>query len=360
MDKIERLVRDAPHELARAYREAGQLPWLDVEARLDWRCNAKCKYCGVWKYGRENMLGIERWLSIFDELAAAGLARALFVGGEPMLYPHFHALIEHVDALGIETAVTTNGSMLKPDRVRRLAALRHLDEVTVSLDSADPEVHDAVRKLAGLFAIAVRGMALLRQAAPRVRLVVNTVVSAETVGSVGRILELPVLPDAIRLFPAVVDGAWLESLAGVVENDWGAWAEEAKTQRLSADSQARALDQLERLADTARERGVALEIDRLRLAWTNPYAGHCFVPHGHLVIQPGGEVYPCCHLQAPEHSLGSLRHASVRELVGGEPYLRFLDLVRPVRLRACGDCSRYRQFNEAASAALHAQSRTPA
>lgn len=344
VETVTKRIREHPEEFRAAYRDLRPVGALELEVRLDWRCNAQCKFCGVWKYSRDGMLSVERWKAVFTELAGAGLAHVLFTGGEPMLYPHFLEIIEHVDALGATTAIITNGSLLDEPRVARLAALSGLKQITVSLDSADPVVHDEVRKMRGLFARATRGMALLRLRAPGLRLVVNTVVSASTAGTVKDLLTLPVLPDHLRVFPVGLDMAWLKSLDGIEENNWGSWAGEAKTEKLSKEALRGVQAALGELAAKARELGVTIELDRLR--HSGPFTGECVVPMGHFVIQPDGEVYPCCHLQDKPNRIGSLAATSVDDLLDSEDYRDVLRRLRPARLPACGACSRYRDFNE--------------
>jgi AdoMet-dependent heme synthase len=336
-----------PDEFRAAYRELRPVGVLELEVRLDWRCNAQCKFCGVWKYSREGMLPLERWRTVFGELAGAGLAHVLFTGGEPMLYPHFLEIIEYVDSLGVGTAVITNGSLLDEARVGRLSALAHLRQITVSLDSADPQVHDEVRKMRGLFRRATRGMALLRERAPQVRLVVNTVVSASTAATVKDLLALPVLPDHLRVFPVGLDMAWLDSLDGIEENNWGSWAGEAKTEALSPADLAAVRADLRGLVERARAAGVSLELERMR--FDTPFSGECVVPMGHFVIQPNGDVYPCCHVQDRPNQIGSLAQESVADLLAGPTYRSLLQRVRPAQLPSCGRCSRYRTFNDTAA-----------
>jgi radical SAM protein with 4Fe4S-binding SPASM domain len=354
MQVIEEYLHEHPEDLARAWAESAPLGSLDIEVRLDWRCNAECKFCGVWKYSRDGMLSPERWMAIFDELATKGLRRVLFTGGEPMMVPYFHDVIEHVDSLGIETAIITNGSLLKAPRVARLAAMRHLRDVTISLDSGDAGVHDGVRKFQGLFKLAVDGMARLRTMAPQIRLTVNTVISAETAGSLRDLLSLPVLPDQLRVFPVGLDMRWLDTLAVKHEGGWAAWAAEAKDQELSGGERQNALATLSELQCEATAKGVTLEFDRMTPA--DDFSGNCYVPLGHFVVQPDGDVYPCCHMQSPEQRIGRLGAQSADDFFAGSEYRNFLAELRPVSLSACARCSRYRRFNEFADGILGARS----
>lgn len=344
MEIVQDYIENNPQEFLEAYRQLRPIGRLELEVRLDWRCNAKCKFCGVWKYSREDMLSVDRWRTIFAELADFGLAHVLFTGGEPLLYPNFLDIIQGVDDLGVQTAIITNGSLLDERRVRRLSALRHLKQITVSLDSADPAVHDEVRKMRGLFKRATRGMALLRDLSPHTRLVVNTVVSASTAASVSDLLTLPVLPDHLRVFPVGLDMEWLDSLDGITENDWSSWASTAKTEALDPSALAEVRHHLRELVERAAEVGVSVEVERLR--HNGPFTGECFVPMGHFVIQPDGDVYPCCHVQDEPNRIGRLSEQSVKQFLSGDAYRSCLRNLRPAGLPACGRCSRYRDFNE--------------
>jgi radical SAM protein with 4Fe4S-binding SPASM domain len=347
---VEQYIQDHPEELADAYHQLHPLKTLEIELRLDWRCNAKCKYCGVWKYSREGMLPVGAWMRIISDLAECGLGFVLFTGGEPLLYPHFLDVISHADSLGVQSAVITNGSLLNRARVHRLSGLRHLREITVSLDSPEASVHDEVRKFKGLFGVAAEGMCRVRQMVPHVRLAVNTVVTSDTAATVKDLLKLPVLPDKIRVFPVGLDMPWLESLASVPADGWSQWAREAKTQYLPAETRDRVRHEVARLQEEARGLGVQIETERLD--WGKPYDGLCVVPLAHLVLQPDGDVYPCCHVQDPTNRIGRLSVQSVREVFASAEYKDFLASLRPVRLAACRSCSRYRAVNQSAAQLL--------
>src|SRR2546421_1267591 len=117
---ISRYIREHPEDFAEAYARLRPIKQLEIEVRLDWRCNARCKFCGVWKYSREGLLPPDKWRLIFTDLAAVGVRHVQFTGGEPLLNPHFVDLLHHVDRLGVETSIITNGSLLNQRRVEQL------------------------------------------------------------------------------------------------------------------------------------------------------------------------------------------------------------------------------------------------
>jgi MoaA/NifB/PqqE/SkfB family radical SAM enzyme len=95
------------------------------------------------------------------DAAAEGYNLASFSGGEPFLYRSLDRALEIAGGLGLRTAVTTNGMLL---RNRDLSPLRkHACLVAVSLDGV-PASHNRLRASERAFAGLCEGVARLRQA----------------------------------------------------------------------------------------------------------------------------------------------------------------------------------------------------
>jgi len=63
-------------------------------------------------------------------------------GGEPLLRKDLPKLVRYISDLGLEVALTTNGSFLKREVARLVEA--GLDRVTISLDAVDQELHSRI------------------------------------------------------------------------------------------------------------------------------------------------------------------------------------------------------------------------
>jgi len=115
------------------------------------RCNNNC--LGCWT--RSPLLGEEmqssEWMNrelpgevlrdLIGQLAALKTKRVRFTGGgEPFMHPDILELMQLVKDLGMDLAVTTNFSLMKPEWVTRLARMG-IDEVTVSLWAGTPEIY---------------------------------------------------------------------------------------------------------------------------------------------------------------------------------------------------------------------------
>jgi len=88
---------------------------------------------------REDILTFEELTRLIGIFAELGITKLRITGGEPLLRPDLQDLVSGLKRIGVETALTTNASLLAGQADRLAAA--GLDRVTVSLDALDPEVH---------------------------------------------------------------------------------------------------------------------------------------------------------------------------------------------------------------------------
>jgi GTP 3',8-cyclase len=111
-----------------------------VRVSLTDRCDLACVYCRPSRADGylDSRLDASGWRAMLGGLAAAGVARIRFTGGEPLLYKSLEQVIAHAVELGFEdVALTTNATQLA-GRARALRAAG-LGRITISLDSLDPE-----------------------------------------------------------------------------------------------------------------------------------------------------------------------------------------------------------------------------
>ena len=136
-------------------------------------CNLACDYCCVVSGPRADprRLPADRIRTLVDQAAAAGLERVFLTGGEPTLRPDLPDLIEYItDRLPL--TLLTNAMLLRGPRWARLRPLVEAARpivFQVSLDSADPDLHDTHRGR-GAHARALEGIQTLLATGARVRL----------------------------------------------------------------------------------------------------------------------------------------------------------------------------------------------
>jgi MoaA/NifB/PqqE/SkfB family radical SAM enzyme len=141
----------------------GRAPGQVVVQYTD-HCNASCPQCGMRRsadFGRST-LGVAKARQVIEQAAQAGVKALSFTGGEPLLYlDDIVELLQHAGRCGIPYLRTgTNGFLFRdpeaPDfrhRVTKLAAKlagTGIYTFWISIDSADPATHEAMRGFPGV------------------------------------------------------------------------------------------------------------------------------------------------------------------------------------------------------------------
>src|SRR5262249_19081700 len=131
--------------LALAMATGARLPF-SMTFILTHRCNFRCDYCDIPDAAGDEM-SADEFRRAIHELAAVGLARAPFSGGEALLRTDAIDIIRHARTRGLVTSLNSNG-WLAGEHLDELAAA--LDMLVISLDGPEA-IHDRVRNRAGSF-----------------------------------------------------------------------------------------------------------------------------------------------------------------------------------------------------------------
>jgi molybdenum cofactor biosynthesis enzyme MoaA len=152
-----------PGDPPRVELEALDVLWFQVAGTL---CNLTCTHCFIsssptnHSFEMMERAHVERLL---QESVRFGTREYYFTGGEPFAHPEMVEILESALRYGPAT-VLTNGTLLRPDRVERLAraakASPYTLELRVSIDGFTAADHDALRG-PGSFDKAMAGLDLL-------------------------------------------------------------------------------------------------------------------------------------------------------------------------------------------------------
>jgi len=113
---------------------------LEVIHEVTFRCNSKCKYCGISRMKMKEM-STEQVKTAIKEFTDAGTRIWTFTGGEPLLRKDIGELINYAKDSGILFLhLVTNGVLFK----KNLNELRRADKIYFSLDGPR-EVHEKTR-----------------------------------------------------------------------------------------------------------------------------------------------------------------------------------------------------------------------
>jgi cyclic pyranopterin phosphate synthase len=118
----------------------------DLRVSVTDRCNFRCQYCmpaeGLPWLDRAEVLRFEEIERLVGLLVEMGIKDVRLTGGEPLVRRDLHRLVALLAQLDVETTLTTNGSLLA--RQADLLKKAGLDRVTVSLDSLDEKIFQAM------------------------------------------------------------------------------------------------------------------------------------------------------------------------------------------------------------------------
>ena len=108
------------------------------------RCNSQCGYCDLPLNKGRYELSRQEIRQVFTKLYQEDGIRYLFVqGGEPLLRRDLLEILEDLAEIGFTLGLVTNGTLLKPAIVQRLAQLPLT--ISVSLDSLHRERYQSIR-----------------------------------------------------------------------------------------------------------------------------------------------------------------------------------------------------------------------
>ena len=139
---------------------------------INQQCNLRCKHCMYWM--REELalpghISIQRRSEIIAEFAEMSPRGTVVVcGGESMLNPErYFAVTRQCRELGLGCFSVINGTKVTDQVIAEQMILEGPSEITVSLNSHLPEVHDRSRGMIGSFDLATGAIRLLLAARRR-------------------------------------------------------------------------------------------------------------------------------------------------------------------------------------------------
>ena len=134
--------------IATLKRSPQKAPPITVEWHLSNRCNHDCPFCTF----RESVHGSQHRAAMFpahlvdkiiEDLKDLGVKAIVHSGGgEPLLYPNVHEVMQKIKAGGICQGLVTNGSNIEKPEIAQ-AIIDTCDWVRISVDAGSPAVYQA-------------------------------------------------------------------------------------------------------------------------------------------------------------------------------------------------------------------------
>ena len=356
LSRLRRLLKVEGAALRKSLDEQRGWRPREVEIRLTWACEARCDQCGMHSYAKHagpeysRRLPTERILSLLTELGKMGCESILFSGGEVTLVKDLPAIIARATACGIAPHINTHGGNLSEEYCDALLA-SGLRGLMVSLDSGDPDQHDRIRHVPGLFDRATRGVSYLRRCRPA---------QADFYMLVNSVIMRPSYRAIPRLVDAVANAGLNElSLSPLsIDNPWDDWANQGQSEdlKLSPEDEAElGREVLPAALRRAVARGVTLMhpgtpgndgivVVPERIMHATPV--NCAVVHYHAVVNVNGDVVPCCYSSPRTYKMGNVTEAPFADIWNGNRYQAFRAGCFPAEYEMCASCSQHRNENE--------------
>ncbi|WP_067733207.1 radical SAM/SPASM domain-containing protein [Novosphingobium naphthalenivorans] len=117
-------------------------PLLSAYVTITRECNLACPYCyqGLSKR-RGRHMSIEQIRTLFDKIAAVNSdCYLILTGGEPLMHPDIYEILDFIDGSNFRLTLLTNGIYIDAKMAERLARMKRLDVVQISLDGLTEDI----------------------------------------------------------------------------------------------------------------------------------------------------------------------------------------------------------------------------
>ena len=314
-------------DTARSRMSIEHVPYI-ISWNLTYSCNLRCRHCYIDASRKmPGELSREEAMRVLDEIADVHPETMLILsGGEPLLRPDLEDLVTRSAELGMMPVLGTNGTLLSPEKARRLAK-RGLAGVGISLDSLLSARHDDFRGKKNAWNEAVEGIRSAREAGLEAQVQITLTRD-----------NWKELPDVIRFSKEL--GSRAITVFFLVCTGRG-----QDLVDLSPEEYEEVLGFLAGLkSEGIMVRPRCAPVYRRVLAQRDPDsillksdAGRCMAAKNYCRITPEGNVTPCPYMPA---SGGNLRESSFGEIWNSSKL--FQSLRNPELQGRCGSCE-YRE-----------------
>jgi SynChlorMet cassette radical SAM/SPASM protein ScmF len=143
----------------------GVPPLTSLYLYISGACNLACHHCWISPgYDPDGSDGQFVKLAYVEkairEARPLGLRSVRLTGGEPLLHPQFRELVALVSEAGLRIVIETNGTLVD-DEMAAYLKQQGVSFISVSVDGATAEVHEALRGVPGSFDAALDGIRAL-------------------------------------------------------------------------------------------------------------------------------------------------------------------------------------------------------
>ncbi|MFH1156276.1 MAG: heme b synthase [Pseudomonadota bacterium] len=153
------------------------------------RCNLSCVHCraAAEDHVYENELDTKSSLRLLDQIREVGQPIIILTGGEPLLRDDIFDIASHGTRIGLRMVMAPNGTKITAENAV-LMRDSGIKRISISLDGATKESHDAFRGVAGAFDGAMNGIRHAKAAGLDFQ--INTTITKANLAQIPKILAL--------------------------------------------------------------------------------------------------------------------------------------------------------------------------
>jgi MoaA/NifB/PqqE/SkfB family radical SAM enzyme len=264
---------------------------LNVRLWLTTRCNFDCQMCGVKGLGLRDEMSLEQLAQVARNLRRIRVSQVILTGGEPLLRSDVVQVVRLFAGRGFVVRIQSNGAAHVTEDLLRRCYDAGLQDISVSLDTLDPRMQDAI---CGAGEVTANALRVLRFCARHYGH--RGVVAANVVLSAKNFVELPRLARFLHqqgLFfdPCIHSGTFAGGRAGDRQPD--------DPFSLARRSSPATEEVMQRLLQMAAENYRILTtrrtlLDLRRYLRTGDCSWDCRAGELSFDVLPGGQLAPCC------------------------------------------------------------------
>lgn len=170
-------------------QEDNKQPLRLVAWEITRNCNLSCIHCRAaatnGPYTGE--LDTPSAMALVDEIAETGSPIIILTGGEPLMREDIFEIAAYGTEKGLRMVMAPNGTLVTEENAKKLKD-SGIKRISVSLDAASAQKHDAFRGVEGAFAGALNGIRYAKGAGLEFQ--VNTTITKTNLKEIPKILEL--------------------------------------------------------------------------------------------------------------------------------------------------------------------------
>jgi radical SAM protein with 4Fe4S-binding SPASM domain len=298
-------------------------------------CNLRCIHCHATSGKPDPQeLSTDDGKRLIDQIAEIeGFRTLIYTGGEPLVRPDIFELLCYSKEAGFANIIATNGTLIDEEMAWKLKACGVVCNA-ISIDAADPGIHDFVRNKQGTFDLAMRAIEATKKAG--ILLQINATAMEYNMSNLADLIDFVDQQDAsIMLMYQLV-------AVGRGEKIKNAALKKTANQDLSeliSEKQKNARTIIEPVAGPQywpyilEKRGFHKSSLGLKLAG-KVFHG-CAAGRGFLYIKANGDVWPCPFV---ELTAGNIREKSLKTLYEESTIFKDLRNRENTLKGICGDC----------------------